>query len=302
MAIYQVIGLVFAVALFNAVHGDDCISKIILFALTSGATDSQSDGAFYLNLEYRAETDNIESINYHLYDLPGNDKQKNDGNMWEFVSPSSCLTVDEIKKMTITAKTNNGWRIQTALTYGNTGGLIQISNDYEVNAGIDDSLTPPDGSLSLNTEIVEPDNCAAAPKCIRRLLISTMTGDDNSAGTNDGARFALRSSEANLDFKLYNRPGDDLEKHQGDQWDYLMSELYSGCITFDSVYEVAFVADGKDAWLIADVFVTVQLDSDKWTLLAGDTDIYKWLEKDDIEKVNLSLRNNCNSKARKAEL
>ena len=302
MAICQVFGLFLALALFNAVHGDDCITTITLFTLTSDASNSQSNGDFYLNLKYITATGETDTISYHLYDLLGNDMQQTDGNMWEFNSPSSCLTLDDIKSMSITANTNNGWRIETALTYGTTSGLIQITNDYEANAWVDNSMVPPDGSMSLHTDTVEPDNCVAAPQCIRRMLISTMTGDDNSAGTNDWVRFTLKSSQTNLDFKLYNRPGDDYEKHQGDQWDYLMSDLYSGCITFKSVYEVAFVADGKDAWLIADAFVTVQLDSDKWTLLAGDSNIYKWIEKNNLEKVNLSLRNNCDSTAEKAEL
>ena len=279
--------------------GENCITDIYLYAQTSGLDNAGSNSdSTTMKFKYGRS----EEITYLMGREKGTEFKKHKGNIWSFDAPGGCITTDDFRSMVIRTSSNDAWNIETAMTYGayddDVGGtLFLFTHDYSIYGWVDNPLTPPERTVSLTVNNVERDNCNAAKQCIKRILITAYTGGVGNGGSNDGCEFRLKYGNTETKKHLYDRSGNDREEDQGDLWDYEASAFgLNGCVTFDSITEAAFVAEGKDSWYIAIAFVTVELEqSGDFALLAGDRYLYKWLSTRDppSEVATIPMRNKC---------
>ena len=85
-------------------------------AFTSGKSDAGSDSSHQIHLDVNGRTRHLS-----LYDRPGDDMEKNKGDLWEFEMeefdfPGNCITISSIKGVAIDEGGNDAWNIDTIVT------------------------------------------------------------------------------------------------------------------------------------------------------------------------------------------
>ena len=112
-------------------------------AFTSGVSGGGSDAGHSVELHTCDQTRNLQ-----LPNLPGDDYLSNKGDLWklnisDFLFTGSCITLSDIKRVSIIERSNDGWHIESIATFVlDTKTNTQIlTQDLDVNKWIDgDSL------------------------------------------------------------------------------------------------------------------------------------------------------------------
>ena len=108
-------------------------------AFTSGVRHGGSDAGHSVELQIHDHTRNLQ-----LPDLPGDDYLSNKGDLWkldisDFHFTESCITLSDIKRVSIIERSNGGWHIESIATFVlDTINNAQIlTQDLDVNKWID---------------------------------------------------------------------------------------------------------------------------------------------------------------------
>ena len=100
---------------------------------------------------------NQEVQNMRLPDLPGNDALQDKGDLWkidfsDFGFSDTCITVEEIGRVSIVEAGNDGWIIDSITTFviDSNGGSRVLTQDFDVSRLIDgDTTTDSDRRFDL---------------------------------------------------------------------------------------------------------------------------------------------------------
>ena len=113
-------------------------------AFTSGVDDAGSDTSHIIEVQTIGQVRNLV-----LYDRPGDDMQKNKGDLWkinfsDFGFTDGCITIDEISGASIVENGNDGWNIDSIVTLvkDDDGGVEVLTQDLDVFRWIDGDDLP----------------------------------------------------------------------------------------------------------------------------------------------------------------
>ena len=113
-------------------------------AFTSGVDDAGSDTSHIIEVQTIGQVRNLV-----LYDRPGDDMQKNKGDLWkidfsDFHFTDGCITIGEISGVSIVENGNDGWNIDSIVTMvkDNRGGVEALTQDLDVFRWIDGNDLP----------------------------------------------------------------------------------------------------------------------------------------------------------------
>ena len=113
-------------------------------AFTSGVDDAGSDTSHIIQVQTIGQVRNLV-----LYDRPGDDMQKNKGDLWkidfsDFHFTDGCITIDEISGVSIVENGNDGWNIDSIVTLvkDDHGGVEVLTQDLDVFRWIDGNDLP----------------------------------------------------------------------------------------------------------------------------------------------------------------
>lgn len=274
-------------ALFLGVtSADDCVEKFIVTTLTADISSAQSNEWFALVVKYKVSSLQTNELIYTLYDRPGNDMEKGDGDTWYLDWPARCIRPEDITKLEIRPLTSgldplfDGWNIETAQTFAKmtNGEIVVLSVDDKVFAWIDFVAVVPN-TLVMNLNDVATSH-EAKHQCIHSLIVYATTSGDTNAGSDGTFIISVTYNGQTKQKTLYNRPGNDYQRNDGDLWYYNMDEFgFEGCVEFGDIQDVRFVADTNNGWKIGDAYITAALkDSGKYALLAGDYPAEVWVD------------------------
>ena len=117
---------------------DDCLSSLYVIAFTSGVLSAGSNDGHAVELRTATETRRV-----RLYDRPGDDYYIHKGDLWkipigEFYFTDGCITVSELRGIALTEHSNDGWHIESVVTFLRAGDAYQLyTEDFEANQWID---------------------------------------------------------------------------------------------------------------------------------------------------------------------
>ena len=117
---------------------DACLDKLYIMAFTSGRKNAGSDSDHTIEILAAGYVRNL-----RLYDRPGNDYSKHKGDLWKyniasFHFPFSCVTISNIKKVSIIESGNDGWNIDSIVTLVGADGRFKVlTQDLDVYRWID---------------------------------------------------------------------------------------------------------------------------------------------------------------------
>ena len=113
-------------------------------AFTSGVDDAGSDTSHIIEVQTIGQVRNLV-----LYDRPGDDMQKNKGDLWkidfsDFHFTDGCITISKISGVSIVENGNDGWNIDSIVTMvkDNHGGVEALTQDLDVFYWIDGNDLP----------------------------------------------------------------------------------------------------------------------------------------------------------------
>ena len=113
-------------------------------AFTSGVDDADSDTSHIIEVQAIGQVRNLV-----LYDRPGDDMQKNKGDLWkidfsDFHFTDGCITISKISGVSIVENGNDGWNIDSIVTMvkDNHGGVEALTQDLDVFYWIDGNDLP----------------------------------------------------------------------------------------------------------------------------------------------------------------
>ena len=115
-----------------------CLDRLYIMAFTSGINNAQSNTAHAVEILAGGHARNL-----RLYNRPGDDYAKHKGDLWKyniasFCFPFSCLTISDIKEVSIIERSNDGWNIASFVTLVEAGGSFQVlTQNIGVNHWID---------------------------------------------------------------------------------------------------------------------------------------------------------------------
>ena len=107
---------------------DSCLKKLYILAFTSGVRHGGSDRSHGVKIILSGGRSRL----LRLYDRPGNDMLSNKGDLWKinfsnFRFGDRCITLKEIKGAIIVAQSNDGWHIDSIVTFvGDSQGRVQV--------------------------------------------------------------------------------------------------------------------------------------------------------------------------------
>lgn len=119
-------------------HADYCLSSLYVIAFTSGVPSGGADAGH--SVELRTAT---ESRTVRLYNRPGDDYDSHKGDLWKipissFHFTDACVTIPELRGIAITEHSNDGWHIESIVTFLRAGSMYQLyTEDFEANRWID---------------------------------------------------------------------------------------------------------------------------------------------------------------------
>jgi hypothetical protein len=113
-------------------------------AFTSGIDYAGSDTSPIIEVQAAAQVRSLV-----LYDRPGDDMQKNKGDLWkidfsDFHFTQGCIKIGDISGVSIVENGNDGWNIDSIATLvrDNSGGVEVLTQDLEVFRWIDGDDLP----------------------------------------------------------------------------------------------------------------------------------------------------------------
>ena len=108
-------------------------------AFTSGVHYAGSDSSHSIELKATGCLSKIK-----LYNLPGDDYKPNKGDLWkikiaDFQCSKTCLTVGSIDSLSIVSSSNDGWNIDSIVTFveGDANQFKLLTQDFNVKRWID---------------------------------------------------------------------------------------------------------------------------------------------------------------------
>ena len=107
-------------------------------AFTSGVADAQSDKGHSVQIRAAGQTRSA-----LLPNLPGDDYYQHKGDLWKMSFSShfhfnGCIHVQDIEDIAIEEHSNDGWHIESIVTFLRSGGYYQLASvNMEVNRWID---------------------------------------------------------------------------------------------------------------------------------------------------------------------
>ena len=115
------------------------MENFYILAFTSGSNSAGSDGSHAVRVRAAGQTRSI-----LLPNLPGDDYERNKGDLWKLTFSgnfgfSGCVTKSSIEYVYIDAADNDGWNIDSIVTYvGAPGnGFMELTQDFNVFRWID---------------------------------------------------------------------------------------------------------------------------------------------------------------------
>ena len=125
-------------------YTDACLTRLYVMAFTSGVDDAGSDTSHIVEVQAAGQVRSVV-----LYDRPGDDMQKNKGDLWkidfsDFHFTVGCITIDEINGVSIVENGNDGWNIDSIVTMvkDDDGGVEALTQDLDVFCWIDGDDLP----------------------------------------------------------------------------------------------------------------------------------------------------------------
>ena len=115
-----------------------CLQSLYILAFTSGRKNAGSDMSHKVEVRAAGETKVIK-----LPNRPGNDYYPYKGDLWELTFKdlgfSCCVTLKDLDHVAIESGGNDGWNIDSIVTYVNvTGhGFKELTHDFNVFRWID---------------------------------------------------------------------------------------------------------------------------------------------------------------------
>ena len=204
----------------------------------------------------------------------------------DFFGFNTCITVDDIKCISIVAASNDGWNIDSIVSFAVTDDCQQqISGDYTVNQWIDgnganDSL---EYKLSLLT---------TTGSCIRFLRILAYTSNIRDSQTRADVSHKIELTVDGLAKTAIftNFPG----QSRGNLWILSLADDFgfSGCICKKDVQGIALLEDDDDGWNIDSIVTYVSSNKYDWQQSSVDLDVNRWIDGDSLEarkRFDLSL-------------
>ena len=275
------------------VRSENCITEVILYAQTSDVDSAGADnGKCYLKYHFQPSPG---TITYHLYDRPGNDMDRNKGTYWPFDRPASCVTIDDFKSMTLESSGSDTWTVHSLMTYvvldDNRDNLFLQTHDFSINAPVGGNFIPPDDKITLHDNTVIRDNAAIANKCVTRVAITVLTGDESGASSDylNAFHFKLYGEWSSKVMFYDHAHADDMSKYRGDMWTYNIEDIYpdESCVKFGSIEGFQLEAQSIDSWEVEHVFVTAEVPGG-WALLVGELNVHAWLDTNEHNKGHVS--------------
>ena len=108
-------------------------------AFTSGLLNSGTvDAAHAIELQASGQVRSLQ-----LYDRPGDDTLPNKGDLWTFSIasfgiPDSCITISDIRGVSIIESSDDGWNIESIVTIVESSGRYQLlTRDFGANHWVD---------------------------------------------------------------------------------------------------------------------------------------------------------------------
>ena len=118
---------------------DPCLTKLYILAFTSSMHQfAGSDGDHSVEIAANQEVHHV-----ILPDLLGDDYSRHKGDLWkinfsDFGFSDSCITIEEISRVSILATHNDGWNIDSITTFViYTNGSRVLTQDFDVHRWID---------------------------------------------------------------------------------------------------------------------------------------------------------------------
>lgn len=115
-----------------------CGSELYVMAFTSGVKGAGSNDSPHLTLAVGTETRTVT-----LYDRPGDDMDKDKGDLWEFsisklLLKDTCVEKADFKKITLENGGSNGWNIESIITFLRSGNSYDmLTADMHINRWLD---------------------------------------------------------------------------------------------------------------------------------------------------------------------
>ena len=138
------------VCIINFTFSTACLQVIYILAFTSGSRHGGSRGSHKVEVKATGQTRVIK-----LPNLPGNDYQRNKGDLWKLsfgrnlkvghnLKFNGCVTLKNIEHVAIVSGSRDGWNIDSIVTYvGADGSFRELTHDFNVYRSIDDDGSAP---------------------------------------------------------------------------------------------------------------------------------------------------------------
>ena len=220
-------------------------------------------------------------------DLPEDDFSRNKGDLWKLdleadFGFTGCITVDDIERISILHGSNDGWNIESIVTFAvvDKRSWELISSDFNIFQWIDGDFGEDRKEFTLSLRL-------SSAQCIRYLYIMAHTSDLKYSETNGTHKVELKTKQVTKAIPLPDLPGNEQSTSKGDLWK-LNIECdfgFSGCITKDDIEGIAFVEASSDGWHIDSVVTYVTADEYNWKLSSVDLDANKWVDGDSAQSI-----------------
>ena len=111
-----------------------CLDSLYIIAFTSGLNNAESSDGHAVEIVL---TDKV-TKRYLLPNLPGNDYEKYKGDLWKISLSDQCIRKYDIESIAIVENSNDGWNIETIVTYIKSGNYYEpATSNFDVNYWID---------------------------------------------------------------------------------------------------------------------------------------------------------------------
>lgn len=109
------------------------------------------------------------------------------------------------------------------------------------------------------------------------------TSGRDHAGSDDGHSVQIQLKNSDIQHvRLYDRPGDDMQKNKGDLWkiDFSKFGFSDSCIKKSKIKSVAITESSNDGWNIESIATFIEDTAEGLQILTQDFNVYRWIDGD----------------------
>ena len=246
-------------------------------AYTSGIPYAGADQDHRIRLQAKGLSNTI-----YLPDLPQDDYLPNKGDLWKLdlkasFGFTSCITINDIKRISILQGSNDGWNIESIVTFA-----VVDQNNWELTSADFNVFQWIDGDGAKSSKEFTLSLRASTSQCIHYLYVMAHTSDARYGGADSSHRIELRITGATKSTALPDLPGDDYFTSKGDLWKLSIKDHFglSGCITKTNIKGIAVLAGSNDGWHIDSIVTYVAVNRNNWELSSVNFGANRWVDGD----------------------